>query len=56
MEDQEVGVCEKECEDGQRWTPHDRTIIAKMEQYLNDSDIVKVECDELDLLLGPEES
>ena len=35
---------------------HGRTIIAKMEQYLNEGDIVKVEFEKLELLLGPEDS
>ena len=34
----------------------DRTVIAKMEQYLNESDNMKVEIEELELLLGPEDS
>ena len=41
---------------GHRWTAHDRTIIAMMDQYLNESDIVKVEFAELELLFGPEDS
>ena len=56
VEDQEYGVYEKEHEVGHRWTAHDRRIIAKMEQYLNESDIVNVEFEELELLLGPEDS
>ena len=56
VEDQEFGVCDKDYEDGHRWTAHDRTIIAKMEQYLNESDIVQVEVDEQELLRGPEDS
>ena len=48
-------LVKKYCEDGHRWTAHDTTIIAKMEQYLNESDIVEVEFDEPELLLGPED-
>ena len=55
MEDQEFGACEKVYEGEHRWTVRDRRIIAKMEQYLNDSGNVKVEIEELELLLGPED-
>ena len=41
---------------GSGWHARDREIIAKMEQYLNDSDCVKLEIEELELLLGPEDS
>ena len=34
----------------------DRTIVAKMEQHLNEGDNMKVEIEELELLLGSEES
>ena len=33
-----------------------RTVIAKMEQYLKESDNMKEEIEELELLLGPEDS
>ena len=39
-----------------RWTARDRVVIAKMEQYLNESDNMNVEIEELELLLGPEDS
>ena len=53
VEDQEFGACGKEFEGEHLWTARDRTDIAKMEQYLNESDILKVEVGELELLLGP---
>ena len=56
VEDQECGACEQECEGEHGWTARDRTMIAKMEQYLNESDNMKVEIEELELLLGPEDS
>ena len=56
VEDQEFGACEEECEGEHRWTARDRTNVAKMEQYLNESDTMKVEVGELELLLGPEDS
>ena len=51
VEDQEF-VNEGEC----WWTTRDRVVIARMEQYLDRSDCMKVEVDELELLLGPEDS
>ena len=56
VEDQEFGGCGKEYEGEHRWTALERTIIAKMEQYMNESDNMKVEIEELELLLGPEDS
>ena len=56
VDDQELGACGKEYEGGYRWTARDRTIIAKMEQYLNESGMMKVEIEEFELLLGPEDS
>ena len=44
----------KECE--HRWTARDRTVIAKMERYLTESDNMKVEIEKLELLLGTEDS
>ena len=41
---------------GSSWNAHERTVIARMEQYLNASDCVKLEIEELELLLGPEDS
>ena len=41
---------------GSGWNARDRTVIAKMEQYLNDSDCIKLEIEELELPLGPEDS
>ena len=34
----------------------ERTVVANMEQYLSDNDCVKLEIEELELLLGPEDS
>ena len=55
VEDQESGSCEKEFEGQHRWNARDRTVIAKMEQYMNKSDSIKVEIEELESLLGPED-
>ena len=41
MEDQEAA-----------WNARERTATAKMEQYLNDSDCMKLEIEELELLFG----
>ena len=56
VEAQELGACSKTIEGDHRRTARDRTIIAKMDQYLHESDNMKVETEELELLLGPEES
>ena len=56
MEDQESGRYEKESEGENRWTARDRTVIAKMEQYLNKNDNMMVESEELVLLLGTEDT
>ena len=56
VEDQEFGACEKEYEVEHRWTARDREVIAKVEQYLCESDNMKVEVVELELLFGPEDS
>ena len=50
--DQESGSCEMEYE----WTARGRAVIARMEQYLNENDNMKVENEELELLFGPEDS
>ena len=56
MEDQESGSYEKEFEEqNHRWNARDRAVIAKMEQYLNKSDSIKVEVEELQFLRGPED-
>ena len=52
VEDQESGSYETEFEGEHRWTARDRTVIAIMEQYLNKSDSIKVEIEELESLLG----
>ena len=56
VEDQEIGRNEKEFEGQHRWNVRDRTVIARMEQYLNESDCMKLENEELELLLGPADS
>ena len=56
VEDQESGSCEMEFEGEHRWTARDRTVIARMEQYLNENDNARVEIEELESLLGPEHS
>ena len=38
------------------WTARDRVVIARMEQYLDKSDSLKVEVEEVELVLGPEDS
>ena len=41
---------------GSGWNARERTVIANMEQYLNDSDYLKLEIEELELPHGPEDS
>ena len=57
MEDEDQENCsgEMEFEGEHRWTARDRTVIARME-HLNENDSMKVEVEELELLLGPEDS
>ena len=45
-----------EFEGEHRWSARDRTVIARMEQYLNENDNMRVEIEELEFLLGPEDS
>ena len=45
-----------EFEGEHRWSARDRTVIARMEQYLNENDNIRVEIEELEFLLGPEDS
>ena len=40
----------------QTWNARDRTVIARMEQYLEKSDSMKAQVEELESLLGPEDS
>ena len=40
---------------GSSWNASERTDIAEMEQYLNESDCIKLEIEELELPLGPED-
>ena len=56
VEDQESGSYRGEFEGEHRWTARDRSVIARMEQYLNQSDSMRVEIEELESLLGPEDS
>ena len=39
-----------------RWTARHRVVTSRMEQYLDRSESMKVEIEELELLLGPEDS
>ena len=56
VEDQASGSCEMEYGGEHRWSARDRTVISRMEQYLNENDSMKVGIEELELLLGPEDS
>ena len=49
-------VEDQEFEGEHRWTARDRTVVARMEQYLNENDNMRVEIGELEFLLGPEDS
>ena len=40
----------------QMWSARDRTIIAKTKQYLEESESLKVEIEELESLLGPDDT
>ena len=39
-----------------RWTARGRVVVKRMEQYLDETDSPKVEAEELEHLLGPEDS
>ena len=56
VDDQENCSCGMEYEGERRWTARDRVVITRMERYLDESDSLKVEVEELELLLGPEDS
>ena len=57
MEDQACCSCGMEYGGEHRWTARDRTVTARLEQYLNESDSVKVETEGLaHFLLGAEKS
>ena len=56
VEDQDSGGYEVEYQGEHRWTARDRAVTAKMEQYLNENHNMKVEIEELEFLLGPEDS
>ena len=42
--------------EGQVWSARDRTVIARTKQYLEESKSLKVEVEELESLLGPDEA
>ena len=42
--------------EGQDWSARDRTVIARTKQYLEESKSLKVEVEELESLLGPDEA
>ena len=56
VEDKEGGSYEKEFEGEHRWTACHKRVIARTEQYLSKSDSMRVEIEELESLLGPEDS
>ena len=56
VEDHETCSCGMEHGGEHRWTARDREVIARIEHHLNESDSMKVEVEELELLLGPEDS
>ena len=39
---------------GSSWSARERTVIARMEKYLNKNDCLKLDLEELELLIGPE--
>ena len=41
---------------GSSWNARERKVIERMEQYLKAGDCLKLEIEELELLLGPEDS
>ena len=53
--DQESGSYETEFEGEHRWTARDREVVARTEQHLNKSESIKVDIEELESLLGPED-
>ena len=56
MEDQEFAACGKEYGGEHSWTARDRVVIARMGQHVDRSESLKVEVEELEPLLGPEDS
>ena len=56
VDDQESGSCELEYEGEHRWTARDRMVTARMEEYLNENDNMRVDIEELEFLLDPEDS
>ena len=56
VEGQESDSYEMEYEGQHRWPTRDRTVIARMAHYLNENDNMRVEIEELEFLLGPEDS
>ena len=41
---------------GSGWSARERTVVARMENYLNKKDCLKLDIEELELLMGPEDS
>ena len=41
---------------GSSWSAHEKKVVAKMEDYLNEHDNAKVEAEELELIMSPEDS
>ena len=41
---------------GSRWIARERTVIARMEKYLNKKGCLKLDIEELEFLMGPEDS
>ena len=41
---------------GSSWSAREATVIARMEHYLDKNDCLKMEIEELELLMGPEDS
>ena len=41
---------------GNSWSARERTVIARVENYLNKNDCLKLDFEELELLVGPEDS
>ena len=50
-------LCQLErCRCKRKWSVREGTFIARMENYLNKSDCLTLETEELELLMGPEDS
>ena len=55
VEDQENCSCGMEHGGEHRWTARDRVVVKRMEQYLDETDSRRVEVEELEHLLVPED-